>query len=578
MGTTNGVRHYKGYRNLKAAGVQMSYTAEQIQEMIRCSRDPIYFIENYVTIISKDEGIIPFEMWEFQKDFILNIHNNRFSISKLPRQVGKSTCTVSYMLWMLLFKPAQVLGILAHKGSTAREILGRLRFAYERLPFWIQQGVVTWNKGEIELENDSRIVAASTSGDGVRGMSFNFIMLDEFAFVPQNIAEEFMTATYPTISSGKTTKIAMISTPNGMNMFYKYWIDAVAGKNEYSEFEIHWSDVPIYDDEWAEETIKNIGQDQFNQEYGCEFLGSTSTLISTSKLKAMPWADPIFKSEYIKVYDPPKDGRMYITCVDTAQGQGLDSSAFSVIDITETPYKQVCVYKNNKIDPISYPTAIINTAKKYNNSWILCEINPPGDQVLRTIAEDYEYERIFYTTTRGRGGQQLSGGFKGSSRAGVSMSLAVKIKGCTNIKAIIETNQLIIQDYWTITELSNFIVSKKCYAAAPGHHDDITMGLVLFGWLVMQPMFKQLTDLDMRKTIQGQPRDKYDEQMLPFGFSGNDLTPDIFVDSEGTKWQYVDDMYVRMHQQQKFWNNLSYTIHQDDEDEPIEGTRKGHVF
>jgi hypothetical protein len=444
---------------------------------------------------------------------------------------------------------------------------------------WLQQGAVTWNKGFIELENESRIIASSTSSDSTRGYSYNFIMLDEFAFVPENIAEEFMTSTYPTISSGRTTKIAILSTPNGMNLFYKYWTDAVNGKNSYSPFDIHWSQVPIYTQEWYEETMKNMTQEQFDQEYGIDFLGSSNTLISSSKLKAIPWIEAFYQNEWIRCYEKPIEGHSYVLVADTGKGQGLDSSAFSVIDVTSIPYKQVCIYKNNTIDAMSYPTAIVNTAKKYNDAWVLIEINPPGDQVAHILANDYEYEHVYHTTTRGRGGQQLSQGFKGSSRPGVTTSVAVKIQGCNNIKTMIETNQFLIQDYWTLTELSNFTVNGKSFAANVGHHDDIVMGLVLFGWLAMQPMFKEMTNMDIRAKLHNINTLAKDEnpQTLPFGFSSNDLLPQTMVDQSGEIWEVIDNEYTRLaKKQQRFWNDFDYAM--EDFDVDAYDPKKGHIF
>ena len=242
---------YLGNPNLKPAGVGIEFTKEQVQEYLKCSQDPIYFIKKYVKIVSLDEGLVPFELYPYQEDIVNTVHNNRFSIAKLPRQSGKSTTMVSYILHYILFNQSMNVAILANKQATAREILSRLKLAYEYLPLWLQQGIVEWNKGSIELENGSRIIASSTSASAVRGGSFNMIFLDEFAHVPQNIAEEFFSSVYPTITSGQSTKVLMVSTPNGLNLFYHYWRGATKkpgehGKNEYIPIEVHWSQVPKY--------------------------------------------------------------------------------------------------------------------------------------------------------------------------------------------------------------------------------------------------------------------------------------------------------------------------------------------
>ena len=318
------LRTFKGNPKLKAIGVQLPFTKEQILERQKCSEDPLYFIENYMKIVNVDEGLINFELWDFQKELIMAIHENRWVIGKLPRQVGKSTCVCAYLLWVILFQRDQTLGILANKASTAIEILGKARKAYEHLPFWMQQGVATWNKTLIELENGSRIIAGATSGDSVRGYTYNMVLLDEFAFVPYQLADEFITSTLPTISSGRTTKMIMISTPKGMNMFYKYWTDAVEGRNRYKPISVHWSDVPGRDQEWYDEQVANMGAERVRQEVDCEFLGSADTLISATKLKEMAWKTPILENHGIRVYETARDDRFYVATVHKSQGQGKD--------------------------------------------------------------------------------------------------------------------------------------------------------------------------------------------------------------------------------------------------------------
>jgi hypothetical protein len=260
---------YLGNQNLKKVGVELSFTEEQLTEIVKCTDDPVYFIRKYVKIVNVDLGLVPFNMWSFQEEMVRDFHTNRFSICKMPRQVGKTTTTVGYMLWSVLFQPDYTVGILANKGSLAREILGRIQKAYEYLPLWLQQGIIVWNKGNIELENGSKIYAYATSAAGVRGGTYNLIFLDEFAFVPHNMAQEFFTSTYPVISSGKTSKVIIVSTPNGLNLFYKMWTDAIEKRSLYKPIEIHWSIVPGRDAKWKEETIRNTSEEQFRQEFEC---------------------------------------------------------------------------------------------------------------------------------------------------------------------------------------------------------------------------------------------------------------------------------------------------------------------
>ena len=278
----SGQDQYLGNPNLKKVNTPQEFTKDQILEYQKCAGDPIYFMETYVRIVSLDLGLVPFKMYDFQKKIVQTIHDNRFTICKLPRQSGKSTTTISYLLHYALFNPNSNIALLANKSTTARDILGRLQLAYENLPKWMQQGVINWNKGNIELENKSTIVAAATSSSAIRGGSYNIIFLDEFAFVPANIAEQFFSSVYPTISSGNKTKMIIVSTPMGMNQFYKLWTDAVNKQNDYVPIEVHWSEVPGRDEAWKEATIRNTSQEQFQQEFECV---AGDTIVETEKGK-----------------------------------------------------------------------------------------------------------------------------------------------------------------------------------------------------------------------------------------------------------------------------------------------------
>ena len=356
-------------------------------------KDPQYFIETYIKIVSLDRGLISFDMYPFQKDMVGTFHNNRFSICKLPRQSGKTTTMVSYILHYVLFNENMNVAILANKAATARDILSRLQLAYENLPRWLQQGIMSWNKGSLELENGSRIVASSTSSSAVRGGSYNMIFLDEFAFVPTNIAEEFFSSVYPTISSGQSTKVVIVSTPNGMNMFYKLWIDAEKKRNSYIPIDVHWSEVPGRDEKWKKETIANTSEAQFAKEFECEFLGSQNTLINPSKIRTMPTRTPIKSNKNgLDVYEQPKKDNTYVLVADVARGIQSDASAFVVIDVSEIPYRLVCKYKNNEIKPMLFPHMINEVGKVYNKSFVLVEVNDIGDQVANALQFDLEYE------------------------------------------------------------------------------------------------------------------------------------------------------------------------------------------
>ena len=545
MSTTE---QYLGNPNLKKANVATNFTPEEVQEYIKCSEDPVYFIRTYIKIVSLDRGLIPFEMYDFQVDMTKKFHDNRFNIAKLPRQSGKSTIVTSYLLWYVLFNSNVNVAILANKAATSREMLQRLQLSYENLPKWLQQGILQWNRGSLELENGSKIMAASTSSSAVRGMSFNVIFLDEFAFVPNHIADQFFSSVYPTISSGKSTKVIIISTPHGMNMFYKLWHDAEKGKNEYIPTEVHWSAVPGRDAEWKEQTIKNTSEQQFKVEFECEFLGSVDTLISPSKLRTMPYTDPIKQSKGLAVYENVEKEHNYIITVDVARGTSNDYSAFMVMDTTTLPYKVVARYRNNEIKPIVFPNIIVDVAKNYNNAYILCEVNDIGGQVADIIQFDLEYENLLMAAMRGRAGQQLGQGFSGKkTQLGVKMSTAVKQVGCSNLKALIEEDKLMIPDYDTIAELTTFIVKGQSFAAEDGCNDDLAMCLVIFGWMAMQPYFKEMHDDDVRKRIYEDQREAIEEDMSPFGFMDDGLGDEYFADAQGDVWQvaeYGDKSYM----------------------------------
>jgi hypothetical protein len=529
---------YNGNSSLKRAGVEIEYTHDQLIEITKCIKDPVYFIKKYVKIVNVDEGLVPFNMWPFQVEMVKGFHANRFSIAKMPRQVGKTTTAAGYMLWCVLFTDDYKIAILANKGDLARDILGRIKYAFEYLPLWMQQGIVEWNKGNIVLENGSEISAYATSAAGVRGGSYNLVFLDEFAFVPQNMAVEFFTSTYPVISSGKTTKVIIVSTPHGLNMFYKMWTDAVEKRSLYVPFEVHWSMVPGRDDKWREETIRNTSDEQFRQEFECEFLGSSATLIPGSKLKTLTFNYPISTEEYLQIFELPKSGHTYIAVVDCAEGVGLDYSVCSIIDVTELPYKHVAKFRDNKLSPMIFPTYVYNLANRYNRAWVLVETNSVGQQVVDILHYDLEYENIFRIEHHEIKGQHISSGFKKGAAYGVKTSKTVKKIGCANLKTLIETDKLITNDFDAIAELNTFVRVKESYEAEEGNNDDIVMTLVLFSWLTAQSYFKEITDSDVRQRLLDERSLQMDDEMLPVGelddglqeqkeFDGKDLWTNI---------------------------------------------------
>jgi hypothetical protein len=542
--STQGSKTYLGNHNLKAANVKQEFTKEQVEEYLKCSKDPLYFINNYVKIVTLDHGLVQFEPWDFQQDMIQKIHDNRFIICKFPRQTGKSTTVISYLLHYVLFNPDVRVAILANKQMTAMELLHRLKIAYEHLPQWLQQGIEEWNKGSIILENGSKIIAAATSSSAVRGGSFNMIFLDEFAYIPSNVAEEFFSSVYPTISSGKSTKVLIVSTPKGLNMFYKLWVDAEENRNEYVPIEVKWDQVPGRDKAWKEQTIANTSEEQFRVEFECDFIGSTSTLISPDKLRCLAFRDPKAKTEEnLCIYEDPKPEGRYVMTVDVSRGQGIDYHAFSVFDVGQVPYKQVATFRNNEMAPMVYPSLIYRVAQTYNEAHVLIEINDIGGQVVDILRMEFEYENVLYTVNKSGKGQVLSNGFGGGQNMpGVRTSAKVKSIGCSLLKNMLEEDKLLLEDFDTINEISTFVAKGKSFQADDGQHDDMAMTLVLFAWLSSQEYFKDLCGVDIKKELFDYKIKEMEDNLVPFGFMNDGMEDEsVMRDADGDIWISEDD-------------------------------------
>lgn len=515
---------YLGNQNLKRSYVPIEWTQETVKEYIKCSKDPLYFIQKYVKIINVDKGLVPFDPFSFQKDIISLSTKERFVICKMPRQVGKTTVVAAIILHYVLFNENYSVAILANKEAQAIEILGRIQLAYEHLPKWLQQGIAEWNKKSVELENGSKIVASSTASNAIRGTSQNLVYLDEFAFVANHIQESFFSSVYPTISSGETTKVLITSTPNGLNLFYKLWKDSEEGRNSYHRIDVHWSDVPGRDEKWKEETIRNTSERQFRQEFETEFLGSSNTLIDGAKLRALVYRNPVVLKGNIKIYyesviakrSPPQTGRLYAITVDTSRGINGDYSAFVVFDITELPYKIVATYRNNEISPQLYPTYVKQAAEYYNNAIVLVESNDVGAQVADILHDDLEYENVLFTSSSRQNGQYITMGFSTGSVKGVRTSTTVKKLGCSTLKTLIEHDRLEINDFDLIEELSRFSQKGSSYEAEEGN-DDLVMCCVMFAWLTTQQYFKEHANNDVRQNLYNEQQNFIEDELTPFG-------------------------------------------------------------
>jgi|LauGreDrversion4_2_1035121.scaffolds.fasta_scaffold02514_15 hypothetical protein len=533
---------YLSNPNLKRANTTIQWSQEQIIEFFKCKEDPVYFARNYIKIVSLDHGLVPFQLYPFQEKLITRFHQNRFNICKMPRQTGKSTTCVSYLLHYAVFNDNVNIAILANKASTARDLLQRLQLAYENLPKWMQQGVLQWNRGSLELENGSKIIAASTSASAVRGGSYNIIFLDEFAFIPNHIADDFFASVYPTISSGQSTKVIIVSTPRGMNHFYRMWHDAERKKNEYIPTDVHWSEVPGRDEKWREQTIANTSEQQFKVEFECEFLGSINTLINPTKLRNFAYEDPIKRNAGLDIHEHPQQEHNYLITVDVARGLGNDYSAFVIFDITNFPYKVVGKYRNNEIKPMLFPSIINEVARGYNDAWLLVEVNDIGDQVANILHFDLEYDNILMCAMRGRAGQLVGSGFSGKkSQLGVRTTAAVKKLGCSNLKTLMEDDKLLTVDYDIISELTTFSQKHNSFEAEEGCNDDLAMCLVIFSWLVAQDYFKEMTNNDVRKRIYEEQKNQIEQDMSPFGFISDGLEEmsDIVDKNTGDRWMFA---------------------------------------
>ena len=536
---------YNGNPKLRRAFVEVAMTQHEIDEYKKCHNDPIYFIKKYVKIVALGKGIVPFNLWPFQEDMIHTFQDKRFVICKIPRQSGKTITTVAYLLHTIIFNVNYNMAILAHKGSAANGILQRLKLAYENLPAWLQSGIIEWNKGNIELENGSKIAAYATAADGLRSGSYDCILLDEFAFVPNNIAEEFFTSTYPVITAGDKTKIIIVSTPKGMNHFYEMWVRAEKKKSDYFPIEVHWSAVPGRDQKWKEMTIRNTSEEQFQQEFETEFLGSTHTLINASKLKQLVTTseDPIAKDLDMDIFEQPIPGHTYTMPVDVSEGTDGDYSTFAVIDVTSIPYKVVAKYRNNKIIPMLLPTVVFQAARKYNDAFVLVEINSIGLQVADILHFELAYENLIKIEAKGKQGQAHTPGFKKKIAFGLKHNKQTKMIGCSNLKALIESDKLIVKDPQMISEFTTFVLTKQTYKAEEGSNDDLVMTLVNFGWLTSQRYFKENINNNIRSVLQQEQLNIMDEDIVPFGIIDDGVTKRGEIDANGDLW--MEDMRAR---------------------------------
>jgi hypothetical protein len=539
---------YNGNASLKRAGIDLSYTEKEVLELAKCVENPTYFIDNYCYIVTLDHGIQPFKLYDCQKEKVETIHNNRKVIIMEGRQQGKTTVAAAYILWYTLFQESKTVAILANKASTAREIMSRYQLMFEHLPPWMQQGVKTWNKGDIELENGSVVFTAATTAAGIRGKSVNLLYIDEAAIIPNTIADQFFTAVYPVISAGQTTKILITSTPLGYNHFWKFWNDAVNKVNDFVPLFIPYNRIPGRNESWALEQRRQLGELKYNQEVLCKFLGSSLTLIDSSTIEYMSTCPTVYSKDGLDLYEYPikaerddeeklvRKPHSYVIVADTAKGVGGDYSAFVVIDITEVPYKLVGKYRDNKIAPMLYPTVIHKVARDFNDAYVLIETNS-SEQVAHILHNELEYGNIVFVNRSTKSGQVVSGGFGGGkTQLGVNTDKRVKRIGCFTFKSLLEEKKLLVFDADVISEISTFIQVRDSYQADEGYHDDLVMPLVLFSWLTTNPYFREMSDVNIREAMYQERIKQIEEEVVPFGFimSGNE---EELIVEDGDVWR-----------------------------------------
>ena len=521
---------YLGNPNVKRDGVLQQWTPDLLQEYKKCMDNPVYFVENYVKVISLDDGMVPFVLYPYQRDMFKQFQENRFNVVLACRQSGKSISACAYLLWYVLFNPEKTVAILANKGATAREMLNRITLMLENIPFFLQPGSKALNKGSLEFSNNSRIIAAATSGSSIRGMSVNLLYLDEFAFVER--AAEFYTSTYPVISAGKDTKVIVTSTANGIgNQFHKIWEGAVQQINEFKSFRVDWWDVPGRDEKWKEQTVANTSQLQFDQEFGNTFFGTGDTLINADTLLNLRAKPPkrYMEGGLLKIYEEPIKDHDYVMTVDVSKGRGQDYSTFTLIDISVRPFAQVAVYRNNTISPLLFPNVIYKYAKPYNDAYVVVESNDQGSVVCNGLYHDLEYENMHVESS------------VKANAIGIEINRKTKRLGCSAIKDILETKRLTINDDSTILEISTFEAKGQSYEASEGNHDDLMMNLVLFGYFVSTQYFSDMTDINLKQMMFEQKMQEIENDVVPFGFIDDGSAAIQQIENQDDPWRIKVD-------------------------------------
>lgn len=506
---------YDGNPSIKKAYIKINYSEEHILELIKCSEDVIYFAEKYVTIIDPDKGKTIIKLREYQKRLLKHLQENRFSVLLLSRQTGKSLCSAIYILWYSLFHADKVSAILANKEKIAKVIFDRVKLAYEKLPHWLQMGVVEWNSLSIKLENGSSIFCSSTSSTAIRGATISGVLfLDEFAFLSNTIAEDFFSSVYPTIAASQDAKIIVVSTPNGLNHFHDLWRKAETGKNSFKPFKINWDEVPGRDKEWLEKVRKDLGELKTNQEILMRFIGSSKTLISPEILEKLDSISPQNIIDNLRIYEDCVKNHTYVIGVDSSRGTGGDYSTCQILDLSIEPIKQVAVYRNNTIGPRNFGKIVAKFGRMYNDAFLVVENNSEGCLVTDTLWNEESYENIVDWGTN-----KNEIGIRATSK---SKTLALDV-----LKDLMESRKVEIVDQDTIYELSKFTEERPgIFKGLDGENDDLVSALYWALFLTSLPDFYDKEHIRTRNTEV--IKEENEEPLLPILPFNEDFLMDDF--------------------------------------------------
>lgn len=476
---------YKGDSTLRSIDEAVELEQWQIEEYIRCKKDIIYFAEKYFKIINIDEGEITIQLREYQKKILKAFFepqdNKRHCAVLAGRQVGKSTISTVYILHYALFNADKTIAILANKETTAIEILDRIKLAYSKLPLWLQLGIHNdgWNKKSIKLENNTKIIVAATSKSAISGLSISLLYIDEFAKIQDSLAQDFMDSVFPTIMSAKTSRIMIISTPTGLNHWYRIWKSSISGENDFFPIKINWWEIPGRDDEFRKSIIRNFGKNHWNQEYAASFIGSSKTLIDPDILEGIKTKEPhsYRLSDRMMIYEPPISGTKYVLGVDVSKGTKRNYSVVQVIKInSHIDLEQVAIFRSNTISTNDYAQVIIEISKYYNNAMIMIENNSVGEGVANSIWHVYEYEYMVNLDKTGA--------------LGVNSNKRTKLQANLILKKYLEKYWLKLVDKTTVFELSQYEEdSNRLNSFSNQNGDDDCVAALLWAVYFMETIF-----------------------------------------------------------------------------------------